>query len=411
MSYTLQLGSSFPYADGTLIADFSKYIGNNTFIRLLSQTDNNKTMIGMYTVDSIYTNTPVITTVHEQILFETTDLHNPRLVQLGDGGIMVVGNNGHASGVLNYAVVHYDGLGEFVVDVPLRTFWEDGATSSDDIYQDFEYIIDGNIPYLGSAKASYNIFPYNNTSVLYITENNYSGVGRLSVGIIEDVYGTSNVTSGAMRFFRDATLGKYYDPMYTNIKKYDGLIYISASNYRTNSTSIVDVTNKTTVSQRSSYKTDMVKLDTDRYISLTHAAGNELQFSLSNSLPTLSDANIRFEPFVPLYGSYTTKEILRWTIPLDRFHAIHFRNSSNDTISAYVLKIVDENYGFVSDATVNGVAVLTDNLFNSTQGESSQRTRLVSTTDGEWLKQLSATQFMIQTGFNTFHTFEITATP
>lgn len=413
MSYTLQLGSSFPYANGTIIADLSRYIGNNTFVRLLSQQNDNKTMIGLYTVDSIYTSTPVITTVHEQVLFETVDLHNPRLTLLGNGSIMIIGNYGSTTATLYYAVVRFDNVtNTFVTEIALRTFWESGVTTSDLIYEDFAYIEKSGASYISNDRVYYNIYAYDSSSIVYITMNTVSNIRYLSVGIIEDVYGSSNTTSGAIRLFRDTTLDNYYNPMYTNIKKYDGLLHITYSNYYIHSSSIIDVINKTTITQRSSYQTDMVKLDTDRYVSLAHTFGDEVKFNLANSLSTTTSAATRFEPILSAYGSYPTKEYFRWTIPLDRFHAIHFRNTNGTVIGAYVLKFVDENYGFVSDASQNGITVANNPVFGSIQ-EQYQRIRLGVMSDGEWLKKMSATQFMIQTGYNTFQTFEIspTATP
>lgn len=409
MSYTLNLGSTFPYADGTIVSDISRYIGNNTFLRVVSQTNNNKTMIGLYSVDSIYTSTPVITTIHEQILFENAVLYHPRITVLGNGSFMIMGSYGSNNSVPRYSVVRYDDIGSnFVTEVPIRNFYET-ASNSNDLYTDFQYI-ETAMAYVAYERHYYNIFPYNNTSILYITQNSYQNSSAVSVGIIEDVYSDTEVNRGEQRLLKDTAIDNYYEPQYTNIKNYDGIVHITYSNYYVYCSSVIDLTAKSVLIQRSNNVTDIVKLDTDRYVALTDSSTGDLRYELDVSPQTVTSASIRFEPNAYLYSGYTDARIFRWTIPLDRFHAIHFRNTGASTIGAYVLKIVDENYGFVSDATVNGIDVITDNLFNDSQGESSQRTRLVSTTDGEWLKQLSATQFMIQTGYHTFQTFEITPT-
>ncbi len=405
MSYTLNLGSNFPYADGTIIEDISIYLGNNKFFRLLSQSNNSKTMAGIYQVDDVYSSTPNITTIHEQVIAENFLAQRVRMVKLGNGSVMVIHRPSVDTIYLSYFVIKYDEtLGEFVIETDLNErFYVDGNSP---LYN-MTYNIDDGLSYIDNRyHDNYLVTPYGQNSALILSNDNS---GYFNVGIIKNVYGTTDVEKDCILLTRNTTSDNYFYPDYTNVNIIDNVAYITLSNYQYYTTYHVDLINDQMLISNYSNSGDILKMDNDRYL-YTQAYGTEVRYSLSSQSTLYPSSDVRFEPNVYAHNGTNPAMQYRWNFPLDRFHCIHFRQTAATTISAYVLKILDENYGYVSPATQGGATLLTDIIF-SISSSTSRDNRMSVMSDGQWIKQIDSTKFYIQTNKNIFKFFEISPSP
>lgn len=404
MSFTLDLGGNFPYADGTIISDVSRYVGNNTFVRVISQTNNNKIMAGLYTVDDPYSPAPTVTTVHEQVLDNTVALYNPRIIQLGNGSFLVSYNPNVMANVPKFTIFKYDNvLGQFIIEVFDQPYY---YSSSDHTFGVFTKLIHRfshlSISY---TKTSYNIYPYGNNSLIYMgVEDGTSDY--LRIGIINNVYGTDSTTRDikAMSSNSGAYVTGYY-PDYVGFNEFGTKLVITISNDNNAGCLIFDMETQTAVSTRSNIS-DVAMLDNDRLLTISSFQGeNEVRYGLGTDTSSIETASVRFSPTVNV--SYDPKQHRR-TLSLDRFHAIHFR-TNNGSLRAHVFKIMDGDYAYVSDATTTGVLVLSHPIFSYSAAAQTERSSCMI--DGEWLKRIDENRFYIQTGYNEYTFFEISPTP
>ena len=407
MSYTLDLGGNFPYADGSLVEDISIYLGNNKFMRILSQSNNDKVMAGIYQVDDVYNPTPTITTIHEQIIREGAAAYRVRLVKLGNGSVMVIHKSSSYAPNFYYFVIKYDEtLGQFVLETDYyERFYVDGSSP---LYNMLVNIGD-NLTYVNASfRDAYNVIPYGQQSALVLSIDD--NTSTFNIGFISNVYGTTDVEKDCTLILSgDTYMDNSYLPDYTNVKIIDDIAFITVSNDTAYSFISVDLINKTIHRGRSNTIGDVAKMDNDRYLYMQQV-GTEVKYNLSSSNTYFGLADTRFSPNIYEYNGTNTDMQQRWTIPLDRFHVVHFRQSGVSEISAYVLKIMDENYAYVSPATENGTLFLNDNIFYISNGTYRDR-RLSIMTDGSWIKQIDSTRFYIQTDKNVFKFFEMSATP
>lgn len=71
---------------------------------------------------------------------------------------------------------------------------------------------------------------------------------------------------------------------------------------------------------------------------------------------------------------------------------------------------MDGTYAYVSESsTAIGMSVLSDPIFKD--DTSHEKNRMTIMCDGEWLKRIDANRFYIQTNYNTFVFFEMSASP
>lgn len=366
MANTINLGS-FPTSGGSLRYQNSIYLGNNRFFRLVSQTNPNRTIAVLSESTDVFSDTQTLTNVHEQVIFDTEYLERFKMEVLDNGDIFIVGDKESRSGNLNTVLIlrFNDTSGQFEIvneyDIAINA----------DIYNTLEYVFK----------------VYDNDKFFLAGET--AGWMRFFV-----IKGLSTGTISYTEMYASSLVDTYFTESSSYIKLIGDKLFCAISSDQVYQGHLFDMANEAAIYNNAGSLESGAQLDTDRYVSMIMDSNAYLYFRLnSNEISSSGSASLLGPVFD--VGLNTDDYRMRDIIPLDRQHFIYFiRYNSGTSVYAKFIKIIDENYGFVSDnSTGNGIFVC-----NITGNNSS----INSYHNGRFVHQLSTTQFWIQTNTNEF---------
>lgn len=413
MAYTLQLGS-FPYADGTIEEDQSIYIGNNRFVRVVSQSGTDRTMAAMYEADDVFSSSPTITTLKEQIIDETRTYYKFKLCKLGTGDVLIMFARNNSDNYTYYTIIGYDETNsEFTVPVSYQSMgslFSDSNNDQTSIYQRPTF-------------QDFSIFPYENTSVLmsargYNDSDNHDIADLIK---INDVYADNPTDANIIVYSKGSeSLGINYTPTAIINKIIDGYWFINTNSivYDTQTFSdedrsacLINLANDNVIYTSRSGLNDIVKLDSDRYVAIGVNNDGHLSFRIENNIENVSNnSGTVFDPQTFLFNEYDENHRF-YTYPLDRFHCLQFHTTENSVHSnsnqllCNVLKIQDENWGEISSATLqNGPGYEILSTVTTTNVYDDEASRIHN---ANVLEFIDNTHFFVQTGLNTYEFVEI----
>lgn len=366
MANTINLGS-FPTSGGSLRYQNSIYIGNNRFVRLLSQTSPNRTIAVLSESTDVFSDTQTLTNIHEQVIFDTEYLERFKMEVLDNGDIFIVGDKESRSGNLNTVLIlrFNDTSGEFEIvneyDIAINV----------DIYNTFEYIFK----------------VYDNDKFFLAGET--AGWMRFFV-----IKGLSTGTISYTEMYASSVVDTYFTEGSSYIKLIGDKLFCAISSDQTYQGHLFDMASETSIYNNAGGLESGAQLDTDRYVSMQMDGNGFLYFKLNTSEISNSGSSALLGPIFDV-GSSTDDYRMRDIIPLDRQHLIYFVRYNNDTsVYAKFIKIIDENYGFVSDNS-SGSGIFVCNITNINSNINDYH-------NGIFVHSLSATEFWIQTNTNEF---------
>lgn len=368
MANTINLGT-FPISGGTPLDDQSLYLGNNKFIRIVTQYNNDMVTAIMYESSDVFSNTQTMTTLCEEVLLANTYLRYVAIVPLPSGNLAIIGSDRTTTARKKIYVISYD-----------------------DINNTFNVIKDHTI------SAARMLLSYNSVYEVYGTDsiliggntNSFYSFGRID-GLETDVLSYTN-------YFYDTSHANYVygQSMYSYLNNNHWFVAISSRDDVQGYS--FDISNGTIDYSKSTGYHGAFKLDTDRYVLIKQDVNSYMQFGLS---PTYSGSPDGSEPvyFIPMTSHKTnTDDVdrIRDFIPLDRQHFIFFyRPENSGFIYARFIKIIDENYGFVSDNSKDGLGIEVCPIV-------SDDTTITSFNNGRLVRKITDTTFWIQTNTNQF---------
>ena len=376
MANTINLGA-YPTGEGTTTEEKSIYIGNNRFVRLLTQSNPDRTIAVLSESSDVFSGTQTLTNVHEQVIINNDYIRYFKMKQLSNGNLLILGGKQSGLGTyLNSAIIltynDVDGLFEIVGDYDI-------TLGDSDIYNFYEYCFE----------------IYNDDSILV-----FGNSGSNFMAYVFEGLSTGTITKN--RVINDSTADAYFTERSVYTRVIDDNIFLSLSSQSSYQGFAVDMVNKTSIMNRLTYYNSAIKLDTDRYLSIMVDNSAYLRFKIKTSgLETSSlSGSVLFAPLVDL-GVSTDDDRMCDIIGLDRQHIIYFyRPENGDSVYALFLKVIDENYGFVSDNSQAGSPAAGNGIFvcNITQNGNN----INDYHTGRMINQISPTQFWLQTNTNEF---------
>lgn len=370
MANTINLGP-MPVLDGISLDSSSLYVGNNRFVRIISQRDPDHVVAVMSESSDINDPLQTLSVLKEQIIIPNTYLNNIKLIQLGNGKILISGAVGGT--ILYFYVLSYDDINsEFVLE----------RTHNTQIFSD-------NYLSLGPINTSYIIEPFGVDSIYMSKFTNPSQFHFKIDGLDTDT--PTHVTLGS-----HSSADTYFINSAAGIRVVDDKVQFINSTHYDYSGSMYDVNTNTPSYSYASYAARQIKMDVDRYVLLTQVGTTDLKFKVSESLISSGfSANLSTIGPTASYGSPNNNEDIFDFVGVDRQHLIFFWSPRLDTrVYCRFLKIVDGNYGFLSENSQigNGIEVCT--IDDETSRNQHSNGRLVN--------QIDATHFWIQSNKHEF---------
>lgn len=375
MANTINLGA-YPTNEGTTSEEKSLYIGNNQFVRVLTQNNPDRTIAVLSESTDVFSGTQTLTNVHEQVLIEGDQMIRFKLKQLPNGDVLMVGNKVSRIGsYVNTAI----------------TFRYNGTSGQFEVISDYD-ISNNNSSIYGMYEFGFEVYD-NDTMVLFGIDNS-----DFSSFIIK------GITSGTVthtQVYQSSSVRSYFREHSTFTKIIDDKVFISIGSEDNYEGFLFDMTNDTLVYGAQNDFNSVVKLDTDRYVTIITDNAANLMYKIDNAGFTSGQAGVSY--FAPLIdiGSTADDDRMCDILPLDRQHLVYFyRPENQDSIYAAFLKIIDDTYAFVSDNSTTG---------SPTYGQGIQVCNITSNDalisdyhTGRLLNIISATEFWIQTNTNEF---------
>jgi hypothetical protein len=374
MANVINLGS-YPTDGGVNREDKSLYIGNNRFVRILSQSDPNRVIAVMSESTDVFSETQTLTNIHEQVILTDTYITNFKIGQLPSGNIFIFGRDVASSGYTNKILV----IGYDDVNTQFNIVSEHDITSSFDSYLYNMY--------------SFKFETYGSDSLIVMGISNNSTV---TFARIDNLEGANNSITKTV-YLESSVYGTYFRGESSSIDIIDDKAYFKISSTKYYQSTCIDLTSGNILYGGRYYIQSFVKLDTDRFVAIKYDSTRRVMYTISPTYVGSSDQSSAayFAPIID-HGSTEDDNIMSDSIPMDRQHLIYFYKPENATVVyARFLKVLDEFYGFVSDNSVSGAGITVCNITSNTSAfDSYNRGKLVN--------QISDTEFWIQTDNNEF---------
>lgn len=380
MANVINLGT-YPTTEGVNMEDKSIYIGNNKFVRILSQKDPHR-IIAVYSESTdVFSGTQTLTNVHEQVLITGDYMTNFKLLELPSGNLVLVGDMSSGYSQLNTIIVfNYDAVGGVFNIVQQHSIAFGDAT---------------NLVHFGQ----YSVIPYSTDTLLVAGQYNgqfhlcrINSIETASITIIDPIVSNSQTD--------------LYDnehSMFSTVID-DYWFFSVSSHYRYNGF-VINLTNNAIIQSGVYYTLCTAKLDTNRYLTISQDGSGRITYKISSNYPNGTDLQAGNTYVAPLidHGATTNVDRIRDIIVLDRQHIMYFYRPENSaTIYARIIKIIDTNYGFVSDNSKNldGISVCSITSNDSV---------IAGYHTGKLVHEINATQFWMQTDTNQFTFITISA--
>lgn len=375
MANTINLGS-YPTGDGTTNEEKSLYIGNNQFVRVLTQSNPDRVIAVLSESTDVFSGTQTISNLHEQVLLNGERMLRFKLKQLPNGDVLMIGNKSTRIGsYVNTAI----------------------SFRYNDVSGQFEVISDYAIHNNDASIYNMNEFGFevydNDSMVLF-------GVDSTDFSLFL-IRGITSGTVTSAQLYQSAVPDVYFREQSTFTKVIDDKIFVSIGSEDNYQGYLVNMTTDSLVYSGQDDFNSVVKLDTDRYVTIVTDNIVNLMYKIDLSGFTGGQSGTSyFAPYVDL-GSTADDDRMCDVIPLDRQHLIYFYRPENQgSIYALFLKIIDENYAFTSDNSqggdvTNGQGILVCNIVNNDTAISDYHS-------GRLINQLSGTTFWVQTDTNEF---------
>lgn len=362
MANSISFGSA-PVFEGTIVAENTAYIGNNRFLRVVSQTSPDALIAVMYEFQDILNDTTP-TIVCEEVLQPSVSYSYIALTILGDGRFVIRTKD------LSYVrSFHYDEQSNTFVDHANETEVVNGSAclfapvgNDSIVYASFE--TGGGWGYDRVEQIKFN--PDNTTTK---TQLHYNYSITKSLYYLSEQYGSSIGTDNLFLF----TLTSANSP-YNKIYKAD----------------INDVENGF---DRVLPNGGMVgKINDEKQLLLNRGPSGEWRYDLyGDQYPDVVEST--FFPVIPHYYDSATSYVA-----IDEYYGMLFKQV-NSTVTFNIVKIVDAEHGFVSTNSSAGDGVEVTASFN---------TGLLGKLPGnKFASKISNDTFCVQTDFTSFVVFKV----
>lgn len=386
MANSIELGA-FPYSGGVELQDTSIYLGNNRFLRIASQRDNDATIAVMYESSNVLNADATVSVLCEEVLtpgFAYTDF---KLAQLGNGKLVIVGKQ-HGTSSLYMHLFTYDNVnGMFNLEntFNLTGSWDAGSNTSNYIrsYNSDEIVIQ----------------PYGNSTLLLLGW--YSDDAQfVRLDIAGDI-----VTSTTLESTISNTDVTNWEISSVSSKIIDDHWFVRTSSSYLRNGHLFDLSDNTTKKLRVSYEMDTEKMADGRYVGLSMDALEQIQYRLTTSVE-MAGAYASTSPAVKAATSLHSNTLSNFVHhALDQYYGIifdsNFQGAADDSnVYARVVHYLDENYAFVSDNSndLNNGVVVTSNMTS----DSNYRNQIAN---GKFVQKIDAQTYYIQTNRNQFEFF------
>ena len=372
----INLGS-YPYYGGTEVRDRSIYIGNNRFIRVSSQRNNDAVIATIYESSNVYDENATITQLKSKVVVDAICLDAYEICQLENGNIFVCGTYYNTSDdyilIFNYDEINND----------FNIVYSDNFTSSSTMFND-------------RSNNWCTITPYGNKVVLYGAR-----IGANGAAIIIDTNDMSVSTLFQYSNTNSFRYDVYSDAASHTVSLVDNFYYITFSLGLTPTYAyIVNLeTNESIFSNDGIIS--VCKLSEGKYLSVIREDAGRVKFQLHENMSPPISFTERYD-FTPIVGTYANNSDRRISIQpytLDSDHFIVFYREYNNlpSLKMKVVNVLDPQYAIVSDNSASVPIEVTNNL--------SERTLQYNA--GQLVKRLSPTQFYSQVDNNVYEFYQI----
>lgn len=380
----------FPFYGGVSVGDASAYVGNNRFFRLVSQRDNDSTIGVMYETSDVFDNNATTTQICSEVLYAGRSYTGIKITQLGDGRIVVFAKQ-YSTNFYHAFIIEYDDVNNTFI-------------KSDEIYLSNTQMNVSNYNYLC-------IQPYDQDTVFIVASD-----PNTANSLIKVVFGSGTATTTTIYTMNSTSIfdSPYYHSSNHSLNIIDDKVYLRNSCYGYSYSYVYDITGDFFDTNQMSYFPYVCKLLENKYVIVRYENNTAtLQYSLQSSLPTRSSINSGpYSQFIPTVSSITpiyndAGRILE-TFKLDDQHIIIFdkpgyQSSAQDSnIYARVVKIVDENYAYVSDNSNGADGVIV------TSNYAGYYTTMSNFYNGKVINRVDDQRFYIQTNTNAYEFFTLT---
>lgn len=374
MANTINLGS-YPTGDGTTDEEKSIYIGNNQFVRILSQNDPDRTIAVLSESTDVFSDTQTISNLHEQVIFNGEKITNYKLKELTNGDVLIVGSKSSRTG--SY------------VNTAISLRFND-VSEAFEIISDFD-ISDDNAGIYNMSGYGFEMYD-DDTMVLF---GIHGGMFRSFI-----IKGVTAGNSSHIDLYSNGLADSYFREQSTFTTVIDDKVFFSIGSEDNYQGFLVDMTNENLVYGAEYYFNSVTKLDADRYVTIIVDPNGDLKYKLDTISFTNTDNSKFFTPIIDI-GSPADDDRMCDILPLDRQHLVYFYRPENQgSIYAIFLKMIDENYGFVSDNSLDG---------NVTFGQGIHVCDITANDgiigsyhSGRLINIISSNEFWIQTEYNEF---------
>lgn len=378
----------FPFYGGVSIEDQSIYLGNNRFFRIVSQRDNDSTIGVMYETTDVFDNGAELTQMCSEVLYAGIAYVSIKTALLGDGRIAVFGKK--------YNTNAYDAF-TIQYDEENNTF----ISSDEPTYLSKNYLDIANSQYI-------TLQPYEQNTVFLVATNTNIRSNFIKVEFNETIVSTT------IDIHSDGT---YYDPPHgyastQSINIVDDNIYFRRTSTSYGHGYLYNITSDYFDPSYYSYYPHVCKLAESKYVIVSYGGNSgEIVYSLKTSPPdreTLIDGPYsKFIPSVQTEGLVNSDpgRVLE-TFKLDDQHLIIFNKPGNNSsfsnnVYARVVKIIDENYAYVSENSNGTTGVIVTSNYNE------DYIAMSSFYNGKIINRIDAQRFYIQTDTNSFEFFTL----
>ena len=380
----------FPFYGGVSVGDASAYVGNNRFFRLVSQRDNDSTIGVMYETSDVFDNNATTTQICSEVLYAGRSYTGIKITQLGDGRIVVFAKQ-YSTNFYYAFIIEYDDVNNTFI-------------KSDEIYLSSNEMNASNYNYL-------TIEPYGQDTVFIVATD-----ANTSCSLLKVVFGSNSATTTLIYKYQNTVIfdNPFYFASNQSLNIVDDKLYLRMTGYNESYTYVYDITTDYFDTNQMTFYPYVCKLLENKYAVVKYESNNgTLNYSLQSSLPTRSSVNSGpYSQFIPTVRSVTpiyrdVGRILE-TFKLDDQHLIIFdkpgieNTTLDNNIYARVVKIVDENYAYVSDNSngSEGVIVTSNHV-----GSYSTMSQFYS---GKLINRVDDQRFYIQTNTNAYEFFTLT---
>ena len=367
MANTINLGA-YPTGEGTTTEEKSIYIGNNRFVRLLTQSNPDRTIAVLSESSDVFSGTQTLTNVHEQVVINNDKITKFKLEALDNGDVVIVGDKDSRSGNLNTVITlrFNDTSGQF------------------EILSDHDIGLNNNI----TNTIGFIFKVYDNDKIFIAADT--AGYMRFF-----SIKGLSTGTISSIDMYNSTTTAAYFVQASSYIKLIGSKLFCSISSEYQYQGHLFDMDNETAIYNNSYYMDSGEQLDTDRFITIKFDNSGYVYYKLDDTQISNNSSTSMLSPKFDI-GLNNDDNRIRDIVPLDRQHFIYFiRYENGSSVYAKFIKVIDENYGFVSDNSSSGNGIFVCNITTNNSNINGYH-------NGRLVHPISGTQFWIQTNTNEF---------